>query len=255
MEKHKADALREAFLKAGRGLRPALRKLMEPDVISFAGVEMLVDPSDNFTELHLWLHNLPPEAESLGQLVAAVEGQRALVLDVGANCGAYALPLARAAGPGSRVFAFEPNPVMLGRLGANILRNDLGRMIRVEACALGAAEGEAELRLKPGNYGQASIAGDAPASRSGFTVPVRALGSYLDGIEGYDVSVLKIDIEGGEEAVLGPWLDDGTFARPDLVLMETRHAHLWQRDLVSDLIEAGYRQIFEAEGNTLFICD
>ncbi len=253
MDTKAVQAMRKAFLKGDKATRHLLRPLLPTGEVSFAGVRMLVDPRDNWTELQMWLKGVPPEVQSLGQLMEVVENKKAIVLDIGANCGAYSVPLAYASGAGSRVLAFEPNPIMIGRLGQNMLANGLGHVIRIQTCALGAQEGEAELKLRPGNFGQASLNSDSVAKKPGFFVPVRALRNFLTELADYDVSVMKIDIEGGEEAALTPWLDAGIQSeRPTYVLMETRHSELWTSNLPKRLCDFGYERVFEGEGNTLF---
>ncbi|WP_386259986.1 FkbM family methyltransferase [Sulfitobacter aestuariivivens] len=161
------DALRAAFRTADKPTRRKLVPLLPPAEIAFAGVRMFVDPRDNYTERRIWLDGQPPEMDSLMALVERIEGRRALVLDVGANCGAFTVPLALAAGDGSRVIAFEPNPVMIGRLGHNVALNGLGDVVRIEGCALGQAACEAMLNFKRGNYGQASLMPIRPRQRTG----------------------------------------------------------------------------------------
>lgn len=257
MDRQQQKHLRKAFQVAGPKVRRHLRPLLPQAAVSFAGVELLVNPQDNFTEQCIWLNGEPPEVESLKALSDIVAGKRALVLDIGGNCGAFAVPLARAAGEGSRVIAFEPNPVMLGRLGENVRRNDLGNVVRIEGCALGAEEGEATLMLSAGNYGQASLRGVGKGKADGSVcVPVRVLAPYLKGADGYDVCVLKIDVEGFEDSVLTPWLDQADGAdMPDAILIETEHASDWDSDLIGRITAAGYTSRFEGEGNTLFVRD
>lgn len=247
------DALRAAFLKADKPTRHKLAGILPPAEIEFAGVRMHVDPRDNFTERRIWLDGQPPEMDSLLALVERIEGRNAFVLDIGANCGAFTVPLAMAAGQGSRVVAFEPNPVMIGRLGHNVALNGLGEVVRIEGCALGEKAGEAVLNLKTGNYGQASLMPIRPRLRAGGTlVPVRPLAEFVMQAAAHDLSVLKIDVEGGEEAVLNPLLDAGGWL-PDVMLMETRHADEWNTDLVGRLSAAGFDTALEADGNTLFV--
>lgn len=214
---------------------------------------MFVDPRDNYTERRMWLDGQPPEMESLRALVDLVEGRKALVLDIGANCGAYTCPLGLALGDGGRVIAFEPNPVMIGRLGHNIALNGLGEVARIEGCALGAQAGEAVLNLKQGNFGQASLMAVKPRQRAGGTlVPVRCLLDFATVAADYERCVLKIDVEGAEEMVLSPMLDAAGWM-PDAILMETRHADEWDSDLCAKVLARGFSVALEAEGNTLFV--
>ena len=163
------------------------------------------------------------------------------------------MPLGLAAGKGSRVVAFEPNPVMIGRLGHNIALNGLGRKVRIEGCALGAESGEAMLNFKLGNHGQASLMPIRPRARAGGTlVPVRPLTDFALAAAAHELSVLKVDVEGAEEAVLAPVLEAGGWM-PDIILMETRHAGEWSTDLIGRLHAAGYETALKADGNTLFV--
>lgn len=65
------------------------------------------------------------------------------VVDIGANMGAHALPLARLVGPNGRVICFEPTDFAFRKLAANVRLNpDLAaRMTLVQAMLLGAANG------------------------------------------------------------------------------------------------------------------
>lgn len=257
MTPNQQNQLRKAFKAAGSKVRRHLQPLLPQAAVRFANVELLVNPQDNFTEQCIWLNGEPPEVQSLKALTDLVRDKRVLVLDIGGNCGAFAVPLAKAAGEGSRVIAFEPNPVMVGRLGENVRRNDLGHVVRVEGCALGAQEGEATLLLRAGNYGQASLKDVTSGRQEGSVcVPVRPLTPYLSGADGYDLCLIKIDVEGFEESVLGPWLAQaGDTDMPDAILIETEHAAGWETDLVGQIKQAGYSAQFEGEGNTLFVRD
>jgi FkbM family methyltransferase len=163
-------ALRAVFRGADRATRQKLVPILPPEEIEFAGIRMFVDPRDNYTDRMIWLDGQPPEMKSLMALTELVEGKNAFILDIGANCGAFTVPLALAAGAGSRVVAFEPNPVMIGRLGHNLVLNGLTDRVRIESCALGDRSGEGMLNLKHGNFGQASLQPIADRARAGETL-------------------------------------------------------------------------------------
>lgn len=248
--------LRQVFRDADKMTRRRLVPILPPAEIEFAGIRMYVDPRDNYTDRKLWLDGQPPEIRSLTALMEHVEGRNALVLDIGANCGAFTVPLALAAGPGSRVIAFEPNPVMIGRLGHNLRLNDLAHMVRIEGCALGAEAGEAVLNFRARNFGQASLRPIvAPVRDGGALVPVRPLSDFVGQHGTHEIAVLKIDVEGAEEAALGPLLDAGQEGGwlPDVILIETVHAEAWETDLVGRITACGFEATFTAEGNTLFV--
>lgn len=249
------DALRQRFREGDAAERTKVNALLRPVEIEFADIRLIVDPRDNYTETCIWLDGHPPELRCLLALVELVEGRNAYILDAGANCGAFTVPLALASGDGSRVVAFEPNPIMIGRLGANIQLNDLGAKVRIESCALSDCTGEAVLNFRNHNYGQASLKKVRPNQRTGgVVVPTRPLSDFADAAAGYDISVLKIDIEGAEDIALNPIFDaaeNGGWL-PDAMLIETRHANQWQNDLCARILASGYEETLQAEGNALY---
>jgi FkbM family methyltransferase len=120
-------------------------------------------------------------------------------IDVGANVGMYAVPLALAAG---RVLAFEPAPDNVRRLRENLALNGLEN-VTVRPIALGERAGELLLRL-----------GDDPmfhsttevAEQRGTGDELRVEACVLDDewrtAGSPEVSVMKVDVEGGEPGVL-----------------------------------------------------
>src|SRR5438309_790493 len=73
-------------------------------------------------------------------------------VDVGANAGTYALPLARHVGAGGRVIAVEPHPVMVCRLAFNQAASRIGNVVLVAAAAADA-DGELMIETDHENYG------------------------------------------------------------------------------------------------------
>ena len=161
-----------------------------------------------------------------------------------------------ASGDGSRVIAFEPNPTMIGRLGHNIALNNLTHKVRIEGCALSDREGEAILNFRGHNYGQASlIPVPGRMNSGGVLVPTRPLSAFTHAARHHDFTVLKIDVEGAEEVVLNPMLDQAKVGGwlPDAMLVEVRHADQWDSDLCARILNSGFRQTMRAEGNALYI--
>src|SRR4051812_19685300 len=69
-------------------------------------------------------------------------------IDVGANAGTYALPLARHVGAGGRVIAVEPHPVMVARLAFN---KGASGSDNVTIVAAAAADVDGELMIQTDN--------------------------------------------------------------------------------------------------------
>lgn len=255
MSPEQENSLRKAYQLAGPRVRKHLRSLLPASEVALDRVNLFVHPSDNYTEEQLWLNGRPPEAKSLQRLSDIAEDKRTLFLDIGANCGVFTVPLARVVAGGSRFFAFEPNPVMAERLKYNLSINEIDDPVHVERVALGREEGTAELIVHSVNYGQSSLKSVRKRRQAGkLTVPVKPLLPYLEDADSFDVCLLKIDVEGYEDAVLMPWLAaaDGK-NMPDGILMETAHTNQWGGDLLGAIERAGYVREFEEEGNTLFL--
>ncbi len=165
------------------------------------------------TEDAYWreLHHGVPEA-SVTSLLRVTRahlpdgGRGAVLLDAGANIGLASLAMALAAPDHAVLLAVEPDAANARHLRDNLRLNGLPRA-RVEEMALGARAGMAQFRADDGNSATGHLVG-APsategAGRSVTSVPVQRLDRLLaeHGCERLDV--LKVDVEGGEDAVLG----------------------------------------------------
>ena len=123
-------------------------------------------------------------------------------VDVGANVGIVTVPLAFAVGPFGRVLAFEPNAGNVDRLRENLLLNHLSQ-VSVHALALGATPGDIVLNLGSDPAFHSSVEVMTPwRTNNAVTVPCSTLDVMWEEAESPDVSVVKIDVEGGELAVL-----------------------------------------------------
>ena len=235
-------------------LRPAMRRFWPAMRSRVGGHTMLLHPADNHTERFMWRKGMRDESASIGRLTLLVAGKRALIFDIGANCGSFTLPLAAAAASGSRIVAFEPNPVMVDRLRTNLALNGLTESVHIADVALGATDGEAKLNVVARNLGRSSLR--MVESVKSVTVPVRPLVRYVpEHSIGYEAFVIKIDVEGFEDEVLIPFLHVVSGTRvPDAILVETSSADLWCANLVLALKQRGFEPYFDGEdGNTLFL--
>ena len=235
-------------------LRASMGRWWPAAKLRIDGHSMLLHPADNYTERYMWRRGARDEAASIGRLTLLVAGKKSLVFDIGANCGAYTLPLATASGSDSRIVAFEPNPVMAGRLRTNLAMNDLAAKVEVEQVAVGADNGLGYLHLGKFNLGQSTLR--SVESAEAVPVSVRPLASYLRSDGGsYQVFVMKVDVEGQEDQVLVPFLAAISSEKmPDAILVETVLADRWSMDLAAFLEQRGYVPLFPGEDqNTLFL--
>jgi FkbM family methyltransferase len=120
-----------------------------------------------------------------------------VAVEVGANIGAHTVFLAQRVGPTGHVLAFEPQRVVYQTLCANLALNSITN-VRAWNAAVGAAAGEIVVPSldyrQERNYGGLGLGGYAHGER----VPLLT----LDSLQLPACHLLKIDVEGMEEAVL-----------------------------------------------------
>lgn len=127
-----------------------------------------------------------------------------VALDLGANHGYYTVLLAELVGEGGMVHAFEPNPRMVELLSDNVAVNGFWRSVRVHAAAVGDAAGTAPLFVPVQDPKNAYMHPPRPltdgpldpARQQIHQVPVVVLDEVIAG----PVDVVKMDVEGAEEA-------------------------------------------------------
>jgi len=131
--------------------------------------------------------------------------KRPVVLDVGANVGAYSREVARV-NPSARVFAFEPHPLTFEKLVSN-LGSD--RNFHPYDYALGAQPGCSTLYDRESGNGSshASIFREViedihDARARGYDIKVRTLDQFVEENRLERIDLLKIDTEGYELNVL-----------------------------------------------------
>jgi FkbM family methyltransferase len=145
-------------------------------------------------------------AEDENELLLNFVGPGQTAVDVGANIGTVAVPLARKVGPTGAVLAIEPQRRVFTLLCANLALNGLNH-VRPVFAALGAASGTARIAA-PSETRQANLgAVRLDAEDATEEVSVRT----LDSLGVASCALIKIDVEGMELQVLNG--ADGTIAR------------------------------------------
>lgn len=245
-----ADFVRPpAWLRRLPLVRAPLRRLSKrhapegPLMLTVEGINWRLAPRDNKVDFDIWYKRRIEGAEErafLARHLAAGD----LFVDVGANIGAYTIPLL-AAVPGLRVVAFEPLERLRLRLLHNLALNGLAGWAEVRAEAVGPY-GSLTL-YESGNAGRSSLI-PFEGGRVGQSVPVRPLAALLPAAP----AALKVDVEGFEDRALLPYFDDMPRARwPRAVVIETLHRGAWERDCLQELFERGYVQAGRTEENAL----
>jgi FkbM family methyltransferase len=135
------------------------------------------------------------EARAVGALARYV-APGSCILDVGANIGFFTLRFARWTSGAGSVLAFEPEPGNLARLRARLRQRAPEARVEVIPAAVGDAPGTAYLvinELHPGDH---------KLGAAGLPVPVVRLDDILAGRTWPAVSLIKIDVQGAEMAVI-----------------------------------------------------
>jgi len=168
-------------------------------VASSAGDIILLQHRETVGLAHLMRGSFErAEIDSAGELAAV----GTWAFDVGAHVGLFTIPLARAVGSSGGVVAFEPLPENARRLVENLARNTVLN-VRVWEAAAGQFEGESELRLA--NDSAFTSTADVFLGRATGTlvrVPSMTVDRVWQEVGQPRVSVMKVDVEGAELAVL-----------------------------------------------------
>jgi FkbM family methyltransferase len=186
-----------------------------------------------------------------------------VVLDIGANNGFFTC---YAAAQGAKVFAFEPQPDTFELLQQNIASNNLVSLVSAFPYALGAEDGSATLHITDRLGGGMSSTQTRYVEKAkveikdSVEVPVRQFSSLINSLGIDRMTMLKIDCEGAELAILQDILDHGLDERIDYIAMEYHPEAYNMESLVSILdLFTGFdlskpnTEMFEAENENLFL--
>lgn len=170
-----------------------------------------------------------------------------VVLDVGANIGAFALPVARRVRGGTgRVIAVEPARDTAQRLRSHVEINSATDTVQVVEVGLSDQAGRGQLRLSPfgpGDVGSRTLEGDSTAVGDPVELTTGDALRHRLGVERFDV--IKIDVEGHEIAVLDGLRETFMTRPPRVVVLEVvaanqERAGLSTSQLVAKMSQLGY---------------
>lgn len=130
-------------------------------------------------------------------------------MNIGANIGAFTIPLAKAVGKSGKVYAFEPQRIINQILNSNVVINNLENVYIYHA-ALGNTTGTIDVPEvdyhKEQNYGFFSLVGDFSSVKT-YSVPLLTLDSIFlnTGQHHHQLecpSFIKLDVEQMEVSIL-----------------------------------------------------
>jgi FkbM family methyltransferase len=161
-----------------------------------------------------------------------------VIVDIGAHCGLYSIAFAKRTGSLGQVHAFEPDPANFTWLEAQCRNNGIGD--RVALYHVAVADRDGSIGFVAGRGSESHIGADS----GGQTVKCVCLDSLFTD---RPVDVLKIDVEGYEEAVLrgATALLKSDSRAPRLLCLEI-HPYVWpavattSESLLALLTSCGY---------------
>lgn len=210
-----------------------------PVDVEALGARMRLHPYNNICEKRMLFTPQSFDPEELA-LIEARLCPGYVFIDVGANVGAYSLFVASKGGPTARILAIEPQPAIFDRLVHNIRLNAFATVKALD-CAVADRAGEVTLFIDSRNSGESSVKIVASGGATPIRVPAKTLLALIreEGLTRIDG--MKLDVEGAEDIVLGPFFREAPASlRPKLLILENGVGQ-WQIDLLGLLAEMGYR--------------
>ena len=173
-------------------------------------------------------------------------------VDVGANVGTYAMPLARHVDASGRVIAIEPHPVTRARLAFNRAASGFGQ-VHLVAAAAGPSDGELMIETDGDNLGASHIVSNDQRGRA-IKVPSLRLQRIVSDAGADHVDALKIDVEGFEDRVLTGFFGEAPQTLwPRAVVIEHLSRNEWQDDCIADMRARGYAEAGRTRSNTMLV--
>jgi FkbM family methyltransferase len=192
--------------------------------VDVGGHRMHVDRRDS---LHLAAKGVYEPLET--SMVEREMREGGVALDLGAHIGYFTLLLARRAGEGGRVYAFEPDPENARLLRLNVALNGYDN-VTVEEAAVGGESRSGYLARSSENSGDNQVGGPSSAEN---VVPVRVvrLDDYFAEYDG-PLDFVKMDVQGYEGLALEGMRTLLARTKPRRVLAE--FAPKWLREAGTD---------------------
>lgn len=164
-----------------------------------------------------------------------------VIADVGASVGLYTIAMAKRTGVEGFVYAFEPDPETVQFLQRNVQLNLIEDRVRVWPAAVTNQSGVVQFLDGRGSESRIIITGTERAR------PVEAV-KLDDAFADVALDILKIDVEGFEEAVLqgGALLLKDNQRAPRAIFIEV-HPFAWQaigssaENILHQLKDSGYK--------------
>lgn len=210
-----------------RSLRERVGVLAAPSPIGFDGLLIECSAADANSSV-VYLYGFSDNVTSFA-LYRRYATTGTVAIDIGANLGLHALVLSRCVGDKGRVFAYEPLAPIYRRLTANV---GLNHTVNVVTRPYGLGDRTGTLRFDD-HIGEFNIGKGRVDPEGNTTIELRVLDEELRGVD-VPVSLIKIDVEGFELAVLKGAQETLRRHRP-VILMEFNPGAYRMSDIASCL--------------------
>ncbi len=155
-------------------------------------------------------------------------------IDIGANYGVYTLSMAKAVGPGGRIWSFEPASATAGFLRRSLARNAFAN-VDLQQCALSNTAGRRRLRLESASELNRLSDDGGP----GEDVAADTLDGFAARAVGAPVEFIKIDAEGEERNIIEGGAQT-LGAHSPLVMIERMHGKDVNAPAIAALRDLGF---------------
>ena len=169
-------------------------------------------------------------------------------VDVGANCGYWSLRVAKEVGEDGTVIAIEPQPAMVERLRFNAAINDI-ELTGIHECVVGEGAGRVRLEVDERNLGRSRV-----SEKGSLQVEMKPLLAIVEEHELKRIDAIKVDVEGYEDRVLGPFLRDAPASLlPGVIVAEYSWKENWEADWMESARQKGYRELKRTRNHNVIL--
>lgn len=187
------------------------------------------------------------------QVIASLASDKAVFIDIGSNMALYSFSAAAAFKnfKNTRILAIEPHPIISRRLAFNL---SLNPQLPIEQITVGLAkqDGREKIISPTSNLGESRLLkkNDAVVDEI-YEVQVKTLMNLLKEKRINRIDGIKIDIEGHEEIVLAPFLEESPEnLLPRVIIIENNYLK-WKEDLIALAENRGYTDKTNTRNNII----
>ena len=170
-----------------------------------------------------------------------------IFIDVGSNFGLYAILLAQEI-PTLKVYAVEPHPLIRKFLIFNVSRNS-AKNTQILDCALSDQPRSVRMKTNMSNLGQSKIHDDGDVTN----IECKTLEMLVDELNLPHITAIKVDVEGFEDRVLTPYLENADDAMLPLVIVIESNPDQWDRNPIEIAKSRGYRLAAATKMNNILV--